>query len=176
MKKINYPLIGAILTWLMMVYFGFNYFENRTNLGNKIYKQPNSLLTPGIRLEISEKEVCQSGYAKKIRNTSQKTKNETFERYNIPKEERKNYVIDHLISLKLGGSDTIFNLWPQPKEEGKLKDRVEWMLSKEVCDGNLDLKEAQKIIKENWPEYYIKNIKYRLGSYNFEDCGDDDCP
>lgn len=59
---------------------------------------------------------------------------------------------DHLISLEIGGCpDCLTNLWPQPMEEARVKDRqVEDRLPKLVCAGKLTLAEAQKCIAGDW--------------------------
>lgn len=49
------------------------------------------------------------------RNVSTHTKKLVYEAYNIPAEERKEYTIDHLVPLFIGGSNQITNLWPQHK-------------------------------------------------------------
>jgi hypothetical protein len=62
--------------------------------------------------------------------------------------------LDHLISLELGGADTLHNIWPQCGPPGvalaqrnfKQKDLVENFLAKRVRDGRMDLSMAQKAI------------------------------
>lgn len=60
--------------------------------------------------------------------------------------------VDHLISLELGGADTLSNLWPQPSRgvgfhvKNKLKNR----LHRQVCAGELSLTDAQRCIAADW--------------------------
>lgn len=69
--------------------------------------------------------------------------------------------LDHLISLELGGADTLDNLWPQcgPSRVAlnqrffKRKDTVENYLAKQVRDGNMSLSDAQKGIAKDWTQY-----------------------
>lgn len=69
--------------------------------------------------------------------------------------------LDHLISLELGGADTIDNIWPQcgpdmvaaRERYFKQKDAVENYLAGEVCTGAMDLTEAQKGIAADWTQY-----------------------
>jgi hypothetical protein len=67
------------------------------------------------------------------------------------------YEEDHLISLELGGDGyDAKNLWPEPHNgqfNSSDKDKVENWLHKQVCDGNMDIKDAQKGIAENWKQY-----------------------
>jgi len=66
----------------------------------------------------------------------------------------KCYELDHLISLELGGCpDCATNLWPQPyypKPGAHEKDQVENYLHKALCDGDITLVDAQKIIATDW--------------------------
>jgi hypothetical protein len=69
--------------------------------------------------------------------------------------------LDHLVSLELGGADTLENIWPQCGPSGvalaerffKQKDMVENYLAKQVKEGKMDLGEAQKGIAADWTQY-----------------------
>jgi len=69
--------------------------------------------------------------------------------------------LDHLISLELGGADTIENIWPQcgPSDVVlrerffKQKDAVENYLAKQVREGRIKLKDAQDGIARDWTQY-----------------------
>jgi hypothetical protein len=68
---------------------------------------------------------------------------------------KRHWEIDHVCSRELGGKDTIANLFPQcygaPLEyNAAMKDRVENRLHKEVCAGNITLKQAQDEITSDW--------------------------
>lgn len=61
------------------------------------------------------------------------------------------YELDHLISLEIGGSDGVANLWPQPIAEARIKDhQVEDVLPKLICAGKMALAEAQKCVASDW--------------------------
>ena len=65
--------------------------------------------------------------------------------------------IDHLISLELGGANTLQNEWPQPYEPrpgAREKDEVENWLHKQVCEGIMPLESAQNRIATNWYAVY----------------------
>jgi hypothetical protein len=68
--------------------------------------------------------------------------------------------VDHLISLELGGSNSIKNLWPQSYRtqpwNAHVKDTLENELHDEVCSGRLDLKTAQREIAGDWIAAYRK--------------------
>jgi hypothetical protein len=70
--------------------------------------------------------------------------------------------IDHIVSLELGGSNDIANLYP---EEATLpsgapgfhvKDKLENRLHDMVCDGRITLRAAQRGIASNWQSLYKK--------------------
>jgi hypothetical protein len=62
----------------------------------------------------------------------------------------KAYEVDYLVTPALGGSDDIHNLWPHSYSatawNAEVKDALEDRLRGMVCDGSLDLTEAQREI------------------------------
>ena len=114
--------------------------------------------TPGSVYEEATVEIiCVPGYSKTVRHTTSAMKREVYEKYNIPVKDRKLHVLDHLISLQLGGRDSIDNLFPQRKEpspHSRDKDRVENFLKRSVCKGEMTLGEAQEMIREDWLDVY----------------------
>lgn len=78
------------------------------------------------------------------RNVSIQTKNEVYESWGIPVENRKAYVIDHITPLELGGTNAQANLQPQLKADAKRKDALENKVTKEVNSGKKSLSEAKK--------------------------------
>jgi len=60
----------------------------------------------------------------------------------------------------LGGADDIRNLWPQSYSatawNAQVKDALEDRLREMVCDGSLDLTQAQQEIAGNWIAAYKK--------------------
>lgn len=120
--------------------------------------RPNLQTTPGVVDKTATIEkICTPGYTKTVRNVSVKTKNEVFKSYHIKKVVDR-YEIDHLISLELGGSNDIKNLWPQsytttPFNAYK-KDHLENKLHDLVCADKMTLEEAQKVIVKDWVKAY----------------------
>ncbi len=68
-----------------------------------------------------------------MRNVSAKTIDDVFVRYKIGKADRNSYEIDHLVSLQLGGSNDVSNLWPLDTKIKDKKDRVENHLKRQIC-------------------------------------------
>lgn len=114
--------------------------------------------TPGaIFASATKKQVCVPGYASSVRNVSVSLKNKVYAAYGIKKRRPGQYEVDHLVSLQLGGSNDIANLWPEladPKPGFHEKDRVENWLHDQVCDGKMSLRDAQIKIATDWRTVY----------------------
>jgi len=123
---------------------------------------PDPKLTPGDVFDVTAEDICVPGYAKKVRNVPQSVKEQVYREYGISEHHRGNYECDHLISLELGGSNSIKNLWPESYRtrpwNARVKDRLENRLHELVCSGQLDLKAAQQAIASNWIEAYKKYV------------------
>jgi hypothetical protein len=74
---------------------------------------PDPRLTPGAVLTTDAVAVCIPGYAHSVRNVSVATKRAVYAEYDIASHQPGEYEVDHLISLELGGSNDIANLWPE---------------------------------------------------------------
>lgn len=119
-------------------------------------------LTPGADLDVGKEQICQPGYAHSVRHVEGSLKRRVYLEYGIAKHRPDEYEIDHLISLELGGSNDIKNLWPQSFEtepwNAHMKDKLEDRLHSMVCDGEIDLKEAQRAIATDWIAAYQKYV------------------
>ena len=147
-------------------------FDHNTGIvlnqdGDKIL--PDPILTPGKADPALTKEViCDAHWTtKNVRNVPEQEKEQVFQYYGIPKENRHTvdgkakYEIDHLISLENGGSNDVANLWPQPYYgdwNAHQKDRLENLIHKKICSGEISLEEGQKDLSINWIEAYHKYI------------------
>jgi hypothetical protein len=85
---------------------------------------PDPKLTPGDTFDITAQDLCVPGYAKKVRNVPQEVRREVYREYGITSHGRGDYEVDHLISLELGGSNSIKNLWPESYRTSPWNDRV----------------------------------------------------
>jgi hypothetical protein len=120
---------------------------------------PNASMTPGDILDVTTADICVSGYSSKVRNVPDSVKNQVYQEYGITTHAPGAYEVDHLISLELGGSNSIKNLWPESYSgdwNAHIKDKLENKLHKLVCDGNIDLGTAQQEISTNWIAAYQK--------------------
>jgi hypothetical protein len=123
---------------------------------------PDLKLTPGDVLTTNTNLICTPGYSKSVRAVPTSVKKQVFQMYGITKHKAGEFEVDHLISLELGGSNSIRNLWPQSYVtklfNAHVKDKLENRLHKLVCSGQLDIKQAQSEIANNWIAAYRKYI------------------
>lgn len=76
--------------------------------------------------------------------------------------------LDHLVSIELGGADTLDNIWPQcgpadtelAQRYFKIKDGVENYLNVQVKAGQLTLDEAQQKIAADWTQFIAASETY----------------
>src|SRR3569623_3289665 len=115
---------------------------------------PDPAKTPGDTLEVTAADICVPGYSKKVRNVPIAVKRQVYASYGIRTHKPGEYEVDHLISLELGGSNSIRNLWPQSFRtspwNAHVKDALENELHRRVCAGTMKLACAQRIIAQNW--------------------------
>jgi hypothetical protein len=67
--------------------------------------------------------------------------------------------IDHIVSLELGGSNDVANLFPEPGSgvaNYHTKDVLENKIHDLVCSGAMPLREAQRQIAADWEALYTK--------------------
>ena len=129
--------------------------------------RPDPTLTPGATRTATVDLICHTKTAA-VRDVSEKTKRQVYERYGLTAP-RTGYCsgsegceVDHLISLGLGGSNAVENLWPQPYQgnyNARMKDKLENRLRKMVCSGELNLETAQSIISKDWIGAYKKLLE-----------------
>ena len=119
---------------------------------------PDYACTPGAIIATATKDkICVSGYSSSVRNVPTSEKNQVYAEYGIYSHTTGQYEVDHDISLELGGSNDIANLWPEaasPKPGFHEKDKVENYLHDQVCSGAMSLKQAQTEISTNWLAVY----------------------
>jgi hypothetical protein len=114
--------------------------------------RPDKALTPGDTVQVSVRDVCTPGYSGRVRHVTQRMKADVFRRYGIPQSGA--FEVDHFISLELGGSNDISNLWPQSyttrphnaRTKDALENRLHWL----VCHGQMTLEFAQEALRSDW--------------------------
>ena len=144
-------------------------FANAQDFSNKTLVYPFYPRTNGDILNTATAEqICVKGYTKTVRHVTLSMRHKVFKIYGLRKGHYRGYEVDHIISLELGGSNSMNNLFPQPYEVyisvnhvnmrmgAREKDVVENNLHKKVCEGKMTLQEAQQIVLTDWVTYYLK--------------------
>jgi hypothetical protein len=120
--------------------------------------RPDHRLTPGATMVVGPSKLCVSGYSATVRNVPESRKDSAYAEYGIKHHVTGQYEVDHLISLELGGSNDLKNLWPQSYEtqpwNARVKDKLENALHRAVCDGKMKLADAQHAIATDWIAAY----------------------
>lgn len=123
---------------------------------------PDPVKTPGDVLTTDPKVICQSGYTQTVRNVPQALKEQVYRSYGIASRQPGEYEVDHLISLELGGSNSVRNLWPESYKtqplNARVKDTLENKLHDLACSGKITFPEAQQAIARDWEAAYRKYV------------------
>jgi len=131
---------------------------------------PDRKCTPGVlngnvTQDNIEDTICHPGFAKSIRPPTKYTtplEIELMKSYGFTGD-RKDFELDHLISLQLGGHPKdVKNLWPEPyltEFNAHIKDKFENYLHKQICNGSMSLSQAQKQIATDWKTNCIEAKK-----------------
>ncbi len=121
---------------------------------------PDPRLTPGATLDVTVRDISVPGYTRKVRDVPVEVKRQVYDEYGIAHHPPGQYEVDHLISLELGGSNSIKNLWPQSYVthpwNAHVKDDLENRLHDLVVSGQVPLATAQHDISTNWIAAYKK--------------------
>ena len=121
---------------------------------------PSHRLTPGVSLRVGAAAICVPGYSAHVRDVPQSESDAVYARYGVVHVPYA-HEVDHLVSLELGGSNAIENLWPEPyagRWGARTKDVLENRLHQLVCDGSMALAHAQRIEADNWLAAYRRYV------------------
>jgi hypothetical protein len=124
---------------------------------------PDAGLTPGETFTgVTTSQVCTPGYASSVRHVTTAQYHEVYAEYHIAYPQPSGtYELDHLIPLELGGDNANANLWPEPANPVPgfhQKDALENTMHGLVCQGRLDLGQAQREIAVNWYAAYRRYV------------------
>jgi hypothetical protein len=121
---------------------------------------PNPTLTPGATRPISISDACSMAHEEVTRDVPASLRRQVLHEYGIARARAQDYEIDFLIAPRLGGTEDIHNLWPEPYTlptwNARVKDALEEHLHQMVCQGTLDLPTAQRDISTDWITAYKK--------------------
>ncbi len=134
---------------------------------------PDKSVTPGdVDPSLTADKLCDPKFhTGTVRAVTEAMKKQVFAEYGVVCGKGKSrpcseFEIDHDISLELGGSNSIKNLWPQPAEPRPgfhEKDDAEGAAHRFVCSGSgsqrtARLHEMQSEIAENWYDLYVRLV------------------
>jgi Protein of unknown function (DUF3761) len=122
--------------------------------------EPDRRCSPGaIYSKLTKAVICSPGFrTSTIRNVPESEKFAVERAYGIqPGHYGSALEIDHIVSLELGGSNDIANLFPEKLYAGpgyRVKDKLENRLHAMVCTGAIGLSAAQHAIASNWQSLF----------------------
>jgi hypothetical protein len=122
---------------------------------------PVASLTPGATWNVSLAELCTGGArAREQRPIPSAVRQRVLREYRMDGVPADEYELDYLITPELGGAPDPRNLWPQRYVAGawnaRVKDDLERLLPRLVCDGRVNLEAAQRDLARDWIAAYRK--------------------
>ena len=130
--------------------------------GCKLAANPDRRCSPGAYYRnLTRSVICSPTFrTSTYRNVPTAEKHADEQEYGLtPKPYGSSLEIDHIVSLELGGSNNLANLFPEDAGLGpgyRAKDRLENRLHDLVCSGKISLRSAQQQIAANWQALYQK--------------------
>src|SRR5688500_9829122 len=73
---------------------------------------PDPKMTPGDAVDVSRDDLCSAAYSNPARKLPVALKRQVFDRYRM-RPHVVGYNVDHLVPVRLGGSNSLTNLWHQ---------------------------------------------------------------
>jgi hypothetical protein len=137
-------------------------------IGFGLYWRPDAHCTPGaVNPVVTQTSIgstiCRSGWTSTVRPPESITEREKFASmaaYGL-RGSASAYEYDHEVPLELGGAvNDSRNLWPEPDYTHSAgfyrnpKDHLENVLHRMVCDQQMTLARAQRLIATNWVTAY----------------------
>jgi hypothetical protein len=118
---------------------------------------PDRRCSPGAYYSgLTTAVICSSSFhTSSVRDVSDSERHEVELEYGLaPRAYGHTLEIDHIVSLELGGSNDIANLYPEKAPGFHVKDELENRLHALVCSGAMTLHAAQVGIASNWQSLY----------------------
>jgi hypothetical protein len=121
---------------------------------------PDHACSPGAYYSrLTKRRICSATFrTSDIRHVTDGTKHAVEIAYGLaPRGYGSTLEIDHIVSLELGGSNEIANLFPERANAHpgyRAKDKLENRLHDLVCEGQIALRTAQHRIASDWQSLY----------------------
>ena len=123
---------------------------------------PVATFTPGATIEIDVRDVCDET-PRPPQEIGAAVRQAVLKNYGMESVPSDQYELDYLITPQLGGAPEARNLWPQRYRErvwnAGVKDQLEDLLPRLVCQGRVDLRTAQQDIAADWVAAYRKYFR-----------------
>jgi hypothetical protein len=123
---------------------------------------PLRSLTPGAAGTVGMDALC-GGRATAREPIPSSVRQVVLRQYRMEHVAEDEYELDYLITPELGGIPDPRNLWPERYSSGvwnaRVKDDLERLLPRLVCEGAVDLPTAQRDIARDWIAAYKKYFK-----------------
>ncbi|MBS1799193.1 MAG: zf-HC2 domain-containing protein [Acidobacteria bacterium] len=161
-RRIPQMAAAVIVIALALAGIGKTFGSGSSRPTSAMAMLPDRGLTPGVVRQVALQELCMAqdddDLDPAVPSSIQK---KVFHEYGVSSERQgTEFQVDYLINPQLGGTNDIHNLWPQPYHSSQwnaeAKDALERHLHRMVCDGKIDLAEAQRDISTNWIVAYQK--------------------
>jgi 5-methylcytosine-specific restriction endonuclease McrA len=131
--------------------------------GCRLDALPDRRCSPGAYSpRVTKAAICSSHFSMRhIRKIPRSERYAVERRYGLPTGSyRRGLEIDHIVPLRIGGSNNIANLFPEEYAFADhspgyvIKDRLDMALQALVCVGRIPLRTAQRRIAANWEQLY----------------------
>jgi Protein of unknown function (DUF3761) len=125
--------------------------------GCRLGAEPDRACSPGAYYsKLTKARICSASFrTSDVRNVPQSVKYSVERAYGMQARHYGSALeIDHIVSLELGGSNDIANLYPELAPGYRVKDVLENRLHTLVCTGAITLHTAQRRIAADWTKLY----------------------
>jgi hypothetical protein len=123
---------------------------------------PRADLTPGASAPVALTDICTTDRFGRTQPVSTSVHRAVFARYGTDYHRAAEYELDYLITPELGGIADARNLWPQPFAHttwnAYVKDELERLFYRQVCEGTIDLVTAQRELASDWVSAYKRHF------------------
>ena len=117
-------------------------------------EKPSPALNPDVTQATIATTICTPGWTRTVRpyvGAMKTIKADMLTAIGETIDHRNRYELDHIVPLALGGAVIDRrNLALEPIDEAREKDAIEVCVSSLVCQGKIDLEDAQSAIWEDW--------------------------
>jgi hypothetical protein len=146
--------VTALRTWRVIAPV-----ESTRDTTGELGSLPIRRLTPGATVALPAAELCRQMPVEPS-PISADVRHQVLHAYGMEDLPEHEYELDYLVTPDLGGAPDPRNLWPEPYGvhvwNARVKDELETLLPRLVCEGKVDLSTAQQDIATDWIAAYKK--------------------